>query len=94
MKFIFVCFFLMQLIHKSFKSNKNLISYLFLSLINDRCWRHGLNGLYPDEQRDYGPCILCEAMPTIIRGGSRISGKGVHIYKGEGFALLISSHFS
>ena len=29
------------------------------------------------------------------RGGSRISGKGVHIYiKVRGFALLILSHFS
>ena len=29
-----------------------------------------------------------------IRGGSIITGKGVHIYKGVGFALLIVSHFS
>ena len=28
------------------------------------------------------------------RGGSRISGKGVHIYKGVGFALLILYQFS
>ena len=28
------------------------------------------------------------------RGGSRISGKGGHMYKGVGFALLILSHFS
>ena len=28
------------------------------------------------------------------RGGSRISGKGVHMYKGVGFAMLILSHFS
>ena len=28
------------------------------------------------------------------RGGSRISGKGVHIYKGMGCSLLILSHFS
>ena len=29
------------------------------------------------------------------RGGSRISGMGVHVYKGVGgFALLILSHFS
>ena len=27
------------------------------------------------------------------RGGSRISGKGVHMYKGVGLALLIFSHF-
>ena len=26
--------------------------------------------------------------------GSRISGKGVQMYKGTGFALLILSHFS
>ena len=31
---------------------------------------------------------------TYDRGGSRISGKGVHMYKGVGFALLILSHFS
>ena len=30
----------------------------------------------------------------IYRGGSRISGKGVHMYKGTGFAFLILSHFS
>ena len=30
----------------------------------------------------------------IYRGGSRNSGKGVHIYKGTGFAFLILSHFS
>ena len=29
-----------------------------------------------------------------IRGGSRISGKGVQMYKGRGFAILIFSHFS
>ena len=29
-----------------------------------------------------------------IRGGSRISGKGVRLYKGMGFALLILYHFS
>ena len=29
----------------------------------------------------------------IYRGGSRISGKGVHMYKGTGFAFLIFSHF-
>ena len=28
------------------------------------------------------------------RGGSRISGKGVQMYKGVGFSLLILSHFS
>ena len=28
------------------------------------------------------------------RGVSRISGKGVHMYKWVGFALLILSHFS
>ena len=28
------------------------------------------------------------------RGGSRISGKGIHIYKGVGYDLLILSHFS
>ena len=28
------------------------------------------------------------------RGGSRISGNGVHMYKGVGFALLILSNFS
>ena len=27
------------------------------------------------------------------RGGSRISGKKVHMYKGAGFAFLILSHF-
>ena len=27
------------------------------------------------------------------RGESRISGKGVHMYKGVGFALVIVSHF-
>ena len=27
-------------------------------------------------------------------GGSRISGKGVHMYKGWGFALLILCHCS
>ena len=30
----------------------------------------------------------------IYRGGSRISGKGVHMYKDAGFAFLILSHFS
>ena len=30
----------------------------------------------------------------IYRGGSRISGKGVHMYKGAGYAFLILSHFS
>ena len=30
----------------------------------------------------------------IYRGRSRISGKGVHMYKGAGFAFLILSHFS
>ena len=30
----------------------------------------------------------------IYRVGSRISGKGVHIYKGAGFAFLILSHLS
>ena len=30
----------------------------------------------------------------IYRGGSRISGKGVHMYKGAGIAFLILSHFS
>ena len=30
----------------------------------------------------------------IYRVGSRISGKGVHMYKGAGFAFLILSHFS
>ena len=29
-----------------------------------------------------------------IRGGSKISGKGVHMYKGVGFALQILSDFS
>ena len=29
----------------------------------------------------------------IYRGGSWISGKGVHMYKGAGFAFLILSHF-
>ena len=28
------------------------------------------------------------------RGGSRISGKGVRMYEGMGFALLILSYFS
>ena len=30
----------------------------------------------------------------INRGGSRISGKGVHMLKGTGFTFLILSHFS
>ena len=30
----------------------------------------------------------------IYRGGSRISGKGVHMYKGTGFTFLILSHFA
>ena len=30
----------------------------------------------------------------IYRGGSRISVKGVHMYKGDGFPFLILSHFS
>ena len=30
----------------------------------------------------------------IYRSGSRISEKGVHMYKGRGFALQILSHFS
>ena len=30
----------------------------------------------------------------IYRGGSRISGKGVHMFKSAGFAFLILSHFS
>ena len=30
----------------------------------------------------------------IYRGISRISGNGVHIYNGAGFAFLILSHFS
>ena len=30
----------------------------------------------------------------IVRGGSRVSGQGVHMYKIVGFALLILSHFS
>ena len=30
----------------------------------------------------------------INRGGSRISGKGVHMYKGTVLAFLILSHFS
>ena len=30
----------------------------------------------------------------IYRGRSRISGKGVHMYTGAGFAFLILSHFS
>ena len=30
----------------------------------------------------------------IYRVESRISGKGVHMYKGAGFAFLILSHFS
>ena len=30
----------------------------------------------------------------IYRVGSRISGKGVYMYKGAVFAFLISSHFS
>ena len=30
----------------------------------------------------------------IYRVGSRISGKGVHIYKGVGFVFVILSHFS
>ena len=29
----------------------------------------------------------------IYRGGSRISGNGVHMYRDAGFALLILSHF-
>ena len=27
------------------------------------------------------------------RGGSGISGKGIHMHKGVGFALLLLSHF-
>ena len=30
---------------------------------------------------------------SFYRGGSMISGKGVHMYKGVGFALLILSNF-
>ena len=30
----------------------------------------------------------------IYRGGSRILGKGFHMFKGVGFAFLILSHFS
>ena len=30
----------------------------------------------------------------IYRGGSRISGRVVNMYKGAGFAFLILSHFS
>ena len=30
----------------------------------------------------------------ITRGGYRISGKGVHMYKGVGVALLFLSHFT
>ena len=30
----------------------------------------------------------------IYLGRSRISGKGVHMYKGTGFTFLILSHFS
>ena len=30
----------------------------------------------------------------IYRVGSRISGKGVHMHKGAGFAFVILSHFS
>ena len=30
----------------------------------------------------------------IYRVGCRISGKGVHMYKGAGFTFLILSHFS
>ena len=30
----------------------------------------------------------------IYRGGFRISGNRVHMYKGAGFAFLILSHFS
>ena len=29
----------------------------------------------------------------VYRGGSRISEKGVHMYKGVGFALVILSNF-
>ena len=36
----------------------------------------------------YGSCRCCEAsflgVPTRYRGGSRISEKGVHLYKGGG----------
>ena len=42
--------------------------------------------------------LLCVIMLHCVRGGSRISGKEVHIYNGMGgvggFALLILSHFS
>ena len=34
------------------------------------------------------------SLSTYIRDGSRISGKGVHIYKGVGFASLTLPHFS
>ena len=30
---------------------------------------------------------------NVFRGGSRTSGKGVHMYKCVGFTLLILSHF-
>ena len=36
----------------------------------------------------------CIDFVCIYRGRSRISGKGVHMYKGAWFGFLISSHFS
>ena len=38
-------------------------------------------------------CISVAAY-GVLRGRSRISGKGIHMYKGVGFALLILSDFS
>ena len=39
---------------------------------------------------------IIHCLKIYARGGSRTSGKGVHMYKGGGwgFSLLILSHFS
>ena len=39
-------------------------------------------------------CCIIKSSLDLSRGRYRISGKGVHMYKGEGFALSILSHFS
>ena len=45
---------------------------------------------------NYETCTILQAFVfcTVYRGGSRISGKGVHMHKGVGFAMLILYHFS
>ena len=39
-------------------------------------------------------CLQKSLKNMQVRGGSRISGKGVHMYKDVGVALLFFSHFS